>query len=64
MMLCSDELPPGFSPGARRIDHVIGIAVEVVLNGEIIKTVANTPAILKIHKEKIITQVANSDRTF
>lgn len=63
-MLCADKLPPGFSPGARRVDHVIGIAVEVVLNGKVVKTVANTPEVLRIHKDKKITQVANSDRTF
>ncbi|NWK54289.1 hypothetical protein HW115_01605 [Verrucomicrobiaceae bacterium N1E253] len=51
----------GFSEGGRRIDHVIGIAVEVVLDDKVIKTVANTPSVLKIHKEKKITRVASSD---
>ena len=60
MMLCQ----AGVSPGARRIDHVIGIAVDVVMDGKVVKTAANSPSVLKIHQEKKITTVAKSDSVF
>lgn len=59
-MLCGGDLPPGVSPGARRVDHVIGIAVDVLLDGKVVFTVANTPKVLKIHKDKKITQTSST----
>jgi len=59
-MLCRGDLPPGVSPGARRVDHVIGIVVDVVLDGKVLITVANTPEVLKTHKDKKITQKPSS----
>ncbi|MGB0992048.1 MAG: hypothetical protein ACPG32_06220 [Akkermansiaceae bacterium] len=52
--LISKDLPAGVDPGYRRIDHVIGIAVDVVLDGKIIKSVANSDKILAKHKEKFV----------
>ena len=63
-MLCDGPLPAGISPGARRIDHVIGIAVEVVLGDKVIKTVANAPWVLKVHHEKRITLTATASQEY
>lgn len=60
-MLCYSDVPAGVKPGARRIDHVIGIAVDVVLDGKIVKTVANSPKILTIHQQKKITQSVSQE---
>ncbi len=48
-MLCVSE-------GYRRIDHVIGIAAEIVLNGKVIKTVASSPFVLKKHKAGFVVE--------
>lgn len=63
-MLCDGPLPAGVSPGARRIDHVIGIAVEVVLDDKVIKTVANAPWVLKIHNEKRVVLTAKASQEY
>jgi len=47
-MLCGG----GGSPGARRIDHVIGLVVEILLEGEVVKTVSDYPKLLQQHREK------------
>lgn len=60
IMLCA----VGVSPGARRIDHVIGIAVDVVMDGKIVKSVANRPSVMKIHEEKRITTEADAGSQF
>ncbi|MCP5536289.1 MAG: hypothetical protein H7A51_08665 [Akkermansiaceae bacterium] len=53
--MCDGEsLPPGVEPGYRRIDHIIGIVADVVLDGKVIKTVASSPLVLKKHKEGLI----------
>lgn len=50
-MCDGDDLPAGVEPGYRRIDHVIGIAADIMLNGKVIKTVASSPFVMKKHKE-------------
>ena len=37
--------------GYRRVDHVIGIAADILLDGKVIKTVASSPFVMKKHKE-------------
>jgi|GEM_PF-5485255 len=64
MMLSDGPILVTVSPGARRIDHVIGIAIEVIMDGKVIKTVANSPSVLKIHRDKKITQSASNPREF
>lgn len=49
--MADGDSAPGVEPGYRRIDHVIGIAAEIVLNGEVVKTVASSPFVMKKHKE-------------
>lgn len=43
---------------------MIGIAVDVVLDGKVVKSFANRPNVLKIHQEKKITAVADSGKEF
>lgn len=54
--MCDGEsdLPSGVEPGYRRIDHVIGIVADIVLGDKVIKTVANSPFMLKKHKEGFV----------
>lgn len=49
-------LPPGVSPGYRRIDHVIGIVAELYLGDKLLKTEASSPAVLKKHRQGTVKE--------
>lgn len=47
MQLCAGQ------EGYNRIDHVIGLVVELVLNGEVVKTVEERDGLIELHKGKL-----------
>lgn len=64
MLLCSTAYYLIDSPGARRIDHVIGIVVDIMVDDKVVKTVSNSPKLLQLHEEKKIIKANVSANQF
>jgi hypothetical protein len=52
------------SPGASRNDHVIGLVVDILLDGKVVKTVSDYPKLLKQHQEKKVIKPTVSANQF
>jgi len=64
-MLCSTAYYlVGIEDGARRVDHVIGVVVDIMVDGKIVKTVSNSPKVLQQHEEKKIIKTNISTNQF
>ena len=55
VMLCdgNSELPPGVSPGYRRMDHVIGIVAEILIADKVSRLMVDRYSCISIHVYKL-----------
>jgi len=63
-MLCSTAYYLVDIEGARRVDHVIGVVVDIMVEGKVVKTVSNSPKVLQQHEEKKIIKTNVSTNQF